>query len=153
MGYLYTSAGIRFASKLVQNPSAMPCIFSQKNTSSMPDHSHIPRKVGINNLPASFTRPHSHLHIVHGPPLALFHRLCRLRSSPNNLLGEGREQPSQSRQKFVLQCDGGSSSKSLPDEAGPRVAAGVAKVDDQGKVAVVDTDLGETNDAGDALLL
>lgn len=47
----------------------------------------------------------------------------------------------------------GPPSKSLPDEAGPRVAAGVAKVDDQGKVAVVDADLGETNDAGDALLL
>lgn len=61
MGYLYTSAGIRFASKLVQNPSAMPCIFSQKNTSSMPDHSHIPRKVGINNLLASFAHSHSHL--------------------------------------------------------------------------------------------
>jgi hypothetical protein len=45
------------------------------------------------------------------------------------------------------------SSKSLPDEAGPGVAAGVTKVDDQGKVAVVDSNLGETNDAGDALLL
>ena len=45
------------------------------------------------------------------------------------------------------------SSQFLPDEAGPGVAAGVAKVDDQGKVAVVDGDLGETNDAGDALLL
>lgn len=43
--------------------------------------------------------------------------------------------------------------KSLPDEAGPGVAASVAKVDDQGKVAVVDGDLGETNDASDALLL
>jgi hypothetical protein len=41
---------------------------------------------------------------------------------------------------------------SVPDEAGPRVAAGVAKVDDQGKVAVVDGDLGEANDASDALL-
>jgi hypothetical protein len=41
----------------------------------------------------------------------------------------------------------------LPDEAGPRVAASVAKVDDQGKVAVVDSDLGETDDASDALLL
>ena len=45
------------------------------------------------------------------------------------------------------------SSKFLPDEAGPGVAAGVAKVDDQGKVAVVDGDLRETNDTGDALLL
>lgn len=45
------------------------------------------------------------------------------------------------------------SSESLPDEAGPGVAAGVAKVDDQGKVAVVDGDLGETNDTGDTLLL
>jgi hypothetical protein len=45
------------------------------------------------------------------------------------------------------------SQMSLPDEAGPRVAASVAKVDNKGKVAVVDSDLGETNDAGDALLL
>ena len=42
---------------------------------------------------------------------------------------------------------------SVPDEAGPRVAASVAEVDDQGEVAVVDGDLGETNDASDALLL
>jgi len=40
----------------------------------------------------------------------------------------------------------------VPDEAGPRVAAGVAKVDDQGQVAVVDGDLREANDASDALL-
>lgn len=45
-----------------------------------------------------------------------------------------------------------SSGGGVPDEAGPGVAAGVAKVDDEGKVAVVDTDLGETNDASDALL-
>jgi hypothetical protein len=69
-----------------------------------------------------------------------------------HLLGEGREQPVQhvnilsARIHFL-------SSKFLPDEAGPRVAAGVAKVDDQGKVAVVDGDLGEANDASDALLL
>jgi hypothetical protein len=44
------------------------------------------------------------------------------------------------------------SRRSVPDETGPRVAAGVAKVDDQGKVAVVDGDLGEANDASDALL-
>jgi hypothetical protein len=42
--------------------------------------------------------------------------------------------------------------RDVPDEAGPGVAAGVAKVDDQGKVAVVDGDLGEANDASDALL-
>ena len=54
-----------------------------------------------------------------------------LQAGSFHLLGEGREQS---------------------DEAGPRVAAGVAKVDDQGKVAVVDGDLGEANDASDALL-
>jgi hypothetical protein len=42
---------------------------------------------------------------------------------------------------------------SLPDEAGPRVAASVAKVDDKGEIAVVDGDLGKTDDASDALLL
>lgn len=41
----------------------------------------------------------------------------------------------------------------VPDEAGSRVAAGVSKVDDEGKVAIVNSDLGETNDASDALLL
>jgi hypothetical protein len=44
------------------------------------------------------------------------------------------------------------SRRSVPDEAGPGVAAGVAQVDDQGQVAVVDGDLGEANDASDALL-
>lgn len=130
-----------------------PCIFSQKNTVFMPDPSHISRKVGINNLPASFARLRFNLHIVHSPSIPLFHRYHRSRSSRIDLLGEGREQPSQYCQKFVLQCADDCSSRSLPDEAGPRVAAGVAKVDDQGKVAVVDTNLSETNDAGDALLL
>ena len=74
-----------------------------------------------------------------------------------HLLGEGREQSvfvSVSEPFFcVLSCAAAIRLVgSVPDEAGPRVAAGVAKVDDQGKVAVVDGDLGEANDASDALL-
>ena len=90
--------------------------------------------------------------IVHTPSNSssrLFHRFM---SSWIHLLGEGREQPVQhvSTLSVIVYSF---SSESLPDEAGPGVAAGVAKVDDQGKVAVVDSNLGETNDAGDALLL
>jgi hypothetical protein len=78
----------------------------------------------------------------------------RFRSSRIHLLGEGREQPDPERQRHVHRMIHSLSRMSfLPDEAGPGVAAGVAKVDDQGKVAVVDGDLGETNDASDALLL
>lgn len=80
-----------------------------------------------------------------------------LQAGSFHLLGEGREQSvfvSVSEPFFcVLSCAAAIRLVgSVPDEAGPRVAAGVAKVDDQGKVAVVDGDLGEANDASDALL-
>jgi hypothetical protein len=40
----------------------------------------------------------------------------------------------------------------LPDEGGLRLALGVAQVQDQGQVAVVDGDAGDIDDARDALL-
>lgn len=41
----------------------------------------------------------------------------------------------------------------LPDEGGFGLALGVAKVKDQGQIAVVDSDTGDIDDARDALLL
>ena len=41
----------------------------------------------------------------------------------------------------------------VPDEGGLRLALGVAKVEDQGQVAVVDGDTGDIDDARDALLV
>jgi len=73
-------------------------------------------------------------------------------SSSSHLLGEGREQSIVSVSERSSHVAGSTIRRSVPDEAGPRVAAGVAKVDDQGKVAVVNGDLGEANDASDALL-
>lgn len=40
----------------------------------------------------------------------------------------------------------------VPDERGLGLALGVAKVEDQREVAVVDGDAGDVDDAGDALL-
>lgn len=40
----------------------------------------------------------------------------------------------------------------VPYQRGPRIALGVAQVDDQRNVAVVDADAGEVDDPGDALL-
>jgi hypothetical protein len=100
----------------------------------------------------SYTSHVSALCIVHIPSNSSSHLFHHCKSSRFHLLGEGREQPVQN--VSILSVGVHSFfSRSLPDEAGPGVTAGVAKVDDQGKVAVVDGDLGETNDAGDALLL
>jgi hypothetical protein len=69
--------------------------------------------------------------------------------------GRGERTICNLRQRSILMCSFPRClpfAGSVPDEAGPRVAAGVSKVDDQGQVAVVDGDLGETNDASDALL-
>lgn len=41
----------------------------------------------------------------------------------------------------------------VPDERGLGLALGVAKVEDQGQVAVVDGDAGDVDDARDALLV
>ena len=108
-------------------------------------------------LLVSYTGHVPALFIVHTPSNSSSHLFHHCRSSRFHLLGEGREQSvfvSVSEPFFcVLSCAAAIRLVgSVPDEAGPRVAAGVAKVDDQGKVAVVDGDLGEANDASDALL-
>jgi hypothetical protein len=44
-------------------------------------------------------------------------------------------------------------SEGVPDEGGLGLALGVANVEDQGQVAVVDGDAGDIDDARDALLV
>ena len=102
-------------------------------------------------LLVSYTGHVPALFIVHTPSNSSSHLFHHFRSKRLHLLSERREQPVQHVSALSVEVYS-FSSKSLPDEAGPGVAAGVAKVDDQGKVAVVDGDLGEANDASDALL-
>jgi hypothetical protein len=134
----------------------MPCTFSFQNHSDLLLKGSTPFSVGLHVLMPGPRIVHALTSSFFRLPSSFFHHFTQ--AGRFHLLGEGREQSA-----FVSVSEPSScvlllafchpiSGGSVPDEAGPGVAAGVAKVDDQGQIAVVDGDLGEANDASDALL-